>query len=510
MNAPLPPNETKRLRALRRYGVLDTPYEEAFDRITRITVRLLNVPIAIVTLVDETRQWFKSKIGVENRETSREISFCAHAILNDAVMTVPDATSDPRFSDNTWVTGEPRIRAYAGAPLKSADGFNLGTLCAFDTAPRQFSPEEQKILRDLAATIADELELRLALRQRAQQATAIDNLRSGVLATDPSQPDNPIVFSNPAFTEMTGYEYEEIVGRNCRFLQGPDTDKTVVSEIRETIAARRNFHGVLRNYRKDGTPFWNELTISPVCDDTGKLISFVGLQTDVTERLNLESLRENLTHMIVHDLRGPLTTTMGFLEVLEQRLENKLDASESRFLGLALAGATALNEMISTVLDVSRLESGEMPLKLEECDLYELATDATTAARALVGKQKLIVDQPATTVTALCDRSVISRVITNLVSNGLKFTPGDGEVRVVVEKEGAASRVSVIDSGVGIPAEYRAKIFEKFGQVEGGGRVHSTGLGLTFCKLAVEAHGGTITVESEPGRGSTFSFVLPR
>ncbi len=176
---------------------------------------------------------------------------------------------------------------------KAQDGFNLGTLCAFDIAPRQFSPEEKKILRDLAAMIADELELRLALRQRAQQTAAIDNLRSGVLAADPSQPDNPIVFSNPAFTEMTGYEYEEIVGRNCRFLQGPDTDQTVTSEIREAIAARRNFHGVLRNYRKDGMPFWNELTISPVCDNTGKLISVVGLQTDVTERLNLESPRFN-------------------------------------------------------------------------------------------------------------------------------------------------------------------------------------------------------------------------
>jgi two-component system, sensor histidine kinase and response regulator len=308
---------------------------------------------------------------------------------------------------------------------------------------------------------------------------------------------------------MTGYEFNEIVGRNCRFLQGTDTDKTVVKEIREAIAERRTSQSVLLNYRKDRTPFWNELTITPVFDDHGQLISFVGLQTDVTERLNLESLRENLTHMIIHDLRGPLTTIMGFLDLLKQRMINKLDTSGGRFLEMAQGGAAALNEMITSLLDVNRLEAGEMPLNLEECDLYELATNSTVAVRALVGKQKLTVSEPSLPVVAFCDRTVIGRVITNLVSNALKFTPGDGEVRVVVEKAESTSRVSVIDTGVGIPAEYHTKIFEKFSQVKGGSHVHSTGLGLTFCKLAVEAHGGTIGVQSDPGKGSTFSFTLP-
>jgi PAS domain S-box-containing protein len=509
MNARLLSNETERLREVRRYAVLDTPHEEAFDRITRMAARLLNVPIATVTLIDETRQWFKSAVGLENRETSRDVSFCAHAILDDAMMTVPDAQRDPRFSDNVLVTGEPHIRAYAGVPLKSSNGFNLGTLCAIDTVARTFSADEQKILQDLAAMVTDELELRLALRERAQQAAAINNLHSGVLATDPNQPDNPIVFCNPAFSAMTGYEFNEIVGRNCRFLQGPDTDKAVVKEIREAIVERRTSQSVLLNYRKDRTRFWNELTITPVFDDQGQLISLVGLQTDVTERLNLESLRENLSHMIIHDLRGPLTTIMGFLDVLKQRLTNKLGKSESRFFEMAQGSASALNEMITSLLDVNRLEAGEMPLNLEECDLYELATNSTVAVRALVGKQKLTVTEPSLPVVALCDRTVIGRVITNLVSNALKFTPGDGEVRVVVEKAESTSRVSVIDTGFGIPAEYHARIFEKFGQVKGGSHVHSTGLGLTFCKLAVEAHGGTIGVQSEPDKGSTFSFTLP-
>lgn len=142
MIPPLPPNERERLAALRRYVVLDTPPEAAFERITRLASRLLHVPISLVSLVDESRQWFKSAFGLPLRQTSREVSFCAHAILNRDVTVVADATLDRRFLDNPLVTGDPRIRSYAGAPLTTPDGFNLGTLCAIDTVPRRFTPEE--------------------------------------------------------------------------------------------------------------------------------------------------------------------------------------------------------------------------------------------------------------------------------------------------------------------------------------------------------------------------------
>src|ERR1043166_10192254 len=119
MNAPLPPNEKERLAALRRYAILDTPEEPAFDRITRLVATLLKVPMATVTLIDEQRQWFKSAYGMDARQTSREVSFCAHAILHEELMVVPDAATDQRFSNNPLVTGDPRIRFYAGVPLQS-------------------------------------------------------------------------------------------------------------------------------------------------------------------------------------------------------------------------------------------------------------------------------------------------------------------------------------------------------------------------------------------------------
>ena len=168
MSTPKPERESERLRALDQYRVLDTPPEEAFDRITRLASRAIGAPIALVSLVDEARQWFKSRVGLDAEETPREVAFCAHAICGDDVMVVPDAAGDPRFSGNPLVVDDPKIRFYAGVPLRTRNGHNLGTLCVIDRRPRELDAEETAILRDLASLVMDELELRLAGKQAVQ------------------------------------------------------------------------------------------------------------------------------------------------------------------------------------------------------------------------------------------------------------------------------------------------------------------------------------------------------
>jgi diguanylate cyclase (GGDEF)-like protein len=155
-SAPAPANESTRIAALRLLNILDTEPEERFDRLTRMAKRLFSVPIAQVTLVDSERQWFKSSFGVDDRETSRDVSFCAHAILGDDIMLVPDAFQDERFIDNPLVAGKPGIRFYAGCPLKVGNE-NLGTLCVIDDKPRSFDEEERQLLRDLAEMVEKEL-----------------------------------------------------------------------------------------------------------------------------------------------------------------------------------------------------------------------------------------------------------------------------------------------------------------------------------------------------------------
>lgn len=153
-------DEPARLAALERYEVLDTPREPSFDRITDLVRSILGVPISAVSLVDTDRQWFKSLAGLDGKQTSRDVAFCDHTIRQRAPMVITDATEDARFCDNPLVTGDPNIRSYAGIPLETPDGYNIGSLCAIDTVPRQFDAGQIAILQNLAALVVEQLELR--------------------------------------------------------------------------------------------------------------------------------------------------------------------------------------------------------------------------------------------------------------------------------------------------------------------------------------------------------------
>jgi GAF domain-containing protein len=160
MKSPIPANEKQRLKVLWQYEVLDTVPEEVFDDLTELAARICEAPIAMITLVDENRQWFKSKVGLTVNETSRDISFCGHAICESELFIVPDAMKDERFSHNPLVTSDPKIRFYVGAPLVTPDGYALGTLCVIDKVPRELRPDQKGALRVLARHVMTQLELR--------------------------------------------------------------------------------------------------------------------------------------------------------------------------------------------------------------------------------------------------------------------------------------------------------------------------------------------------------------
>lgn len=165
MQAPAKPsNEELRIETLRQFLILDTPPEERFDNLTRAAAAFFRVQIAVVSLVDVNRQWFKSACGLDAKETPRDVSFCGHAILQDDVMVVPDTLLDERFIDNPLVTGEPKIRFYAGAPLKARNGVNVGTLCLIDREAKNLSPADLDMLKDMAKVVVQELEKTPSIR----------------------------------------------------------------------------------------------------------------------------------------------------------------------------------------------------------------------------------------------------------------------------------------------------------------------------------------------------------
>jgi signal transduction histidine kinase len=226
----------------------------------------------------------------------------------------------------------------------------------------------------------------------------------------------------------------------------------------------------------------------------------------------LERARDTLTHMIVHDLRSPLTGLQGYLDLLGVAVAAGSTREVLEFAGDAHALAGQLNEMLSQVLDVSRLESGDMPLSREDTDLVELLPGAAASLGPPPNGISIVYEAASQPFVVACDRAVVRRVIANLVGNAFKFAPCRGEVRIGLEANGEVVRVTVTDNGPGVAPEHHKVIFEKFGQAPLGrtGKARSSGLGLTFCKLAVEAHGGRIGVDSRSGDGARFWIEFPR
>jgi GAF domain-containing protein len=169
MNPPIPKNEVRRLKVLWQYDVLDTVPEAVFDELTSLAALICDAPIALITLIDENRQWFKSKVGVNLNETPRDISFCAHAIVKQDLMIVPDATKDKRFRNNPLVVSPPKIRFYAGMPLITPDGHALGTLCVVDLKPRKLTEAQKSALTVLARHVMTQLEIRRHANELADQ-----------------------------------------------------------------------------------------------------------------------------------------------------------------------------------------------------------------------------------------------------------------------------------------------------------------------------------------------------
>lgn len=184
---PVPAHEAKRLKVLWQYEVLDTVPEEIFDDLTELAARICEAPIALISLVDEKRQWFKSRIGISLQETSRDVSFCAHAINQPDLFIVPDATKDERFEHNPVVVSDPKIRFYAGAPLVTPDGYALGTLCVIDKVPRQLGRDQQHALRILARHVVSQLELRRRSRELAGVRAENEKLRRELARTQGGQ-----------------------------------------------------------------------------------------------------------------------------------------------------------------------------------------------------------------------------------------------------------------------------------------------------------------------------------
>ncbi len=415
-----------------------------------------------------------------------------------------------RRQDGTRVPIEVRL-----SPLEAADGRLLVA-----------------VMRDISERRAAEHSLR---ESEERLAAAAQGAHLGLWDVDPQ--DRQVVV-NALFESQLGYapltlresdeKWSRLRGGLAAWiaLVHPD-DRERIDRLIEMFLAGgpESYRAEQRVRRGDGTYTWILSVGNSVSrDEQGRPMRVNGvhmdisgmkaLQGDLQQRLEelqrLQSLRDGLVHMIVHDLRSPLTSVMGFLDLIRSD-PSVTDLERTRFIAAAYDGGSQMAEMISSLLDINRLEAGEMPVDLQPVNICEVTADAMRSLGGLVVGRHVVHETPHGVIAAICDPALIRRVVGNLLGNALKFTPADGAITVSVTQVDGQPRVEVADTGPGIPADFIPRAFDKFSQGSEGraGKRYSTGLGLTFCKLAVEAHGGTIGVTSEVGVGSRFWFDLP-
>jgi signal transduction histidine kinase len=369
--------EEKRLAALQATELLDSLPETAFDEIVQLASMICGTPMALISLVDENRQWFKSRYGMDAAETPREFAFCAHAIQQpDQMFVVNDAHEDPRFAGNPLVTSGPNIRFYAGAPLVTPEGDALGTLCVLDRVPRRLNAAQLRALDGLKHQVQSQIELRRHAKSlRAQEAV---------------------------------------------------------------------------------------------------------IRSQLDELRRLQSLKDDLVSMIVHDLRNPLSAVLGFVDLVHDLGRRSLPAELYEYLGKAKQAGVELNERVTGLLEVRLLEHGELRIKPERVSLRELVREAASTIEAEAGRRNVPIEISGDEVTVHVDRKLVRRALENLLTNALKYTDHQTPITVstAVLQNGVA--IEVADCGLGVPDAYKSSLFEKFGSIEArrGDARRGIGLGL--------------------------------
>jgi PAS domain S-box-containing protein len=342
---------------------------------------------------------------------------------------------------------------------------------------------------------------------------AVQLTRMPMVLADPNLADCPVVYCNDAFCEMTGYARAEILGRNCRFLQGPDTDREAVRRVAEALAQRQHVHEDLYNYRKDGRGLWVALEISPVFDEDGSLRFFFGSQVDITRRREAELLQSRhiesiraLSMGVAHEFNNLMTVVTGSVV---QAMKQAVDPRQHQRLERAAWAAQRAGEQASQLLDLAQRQSTEDGA----VDLNLAVQRLKDSMLQLAGPDvRVVLDLAAVPVVAKLDAGQFERVVLALVRNAAEAMPQGGTVTVSTSARGipgdtATVQIAVSDQGSGMPPEIAARATEAFFTTKG---THTaTGLGLFLALGFAEQAGGRLAIESEPGCGTKVTLVLP-
>lgn len=504
LNHPIPSNETARLEALKSYEILDTDADERLDNLTKLASEICEVPICLISLVDETRQWFKSSVGLSVSETPRKISFCQHSIMQDELMQVENALEDERFENNILVKDNPNIRFYAGQPLIDKDGFALGTLCVIDSKPKKLSKHQERALKILSHEVIQAIE-KAKLEKERIKYNRFFNMSVDLLCI--ADVDGYFKQVNSSFSKLLGYSNEELLGQPfVNFIHPEDIDATL-KEV-EKLAQGATTLGFENRYRKkNGSYVWLEWAAHPD-SESSNLFAIARDISDIKEAYDkLELSNQNLdqfAYIVSHDLKAPLRAINGLVSFLQEDLNGKLDKNSEENFNLVKNRSERMSMMIDGILSYTKAVNGSIDkTEIETKKLIE----NTFSQLNYEGKFTLNVMSPLPTVHF--NEHQFSQIIQNIIDNSFKHHHREtGVITVNLEEREIDYLFTIEDDGPGINKNSESKIFEMFQTLQPKNGSEKGGIGLTIVKKIIEDNGGRIYCESELGKGTKITFSL--
>jgi PAS domain S-box-containing protein len=525
-----PVNSAEEVAALRRAGLLDLRAEAHLDRLTELTCRLLHVPMALVSVIDEERFYFKSSHGlpapvVEQGDLPLANVICRHLLAIRGPLIIRDTRTHPLVCELDFA--RLGVVAYLGVPLRTTDGKILGSLCAMDNRVRDWSEDDLHLLQRMADSVMAEIEVRVALRQREESDAARERSEESLRVLSDTVPGFVFIFDqdggceyvNERFVQHTGLSAEACLGRGWHAALHPEDIKAVqeawATGIRGCVMTEVEF----RMRDRDDRCRWFLSRMSP-SRRAGQGVRWFGICIDIDDRKRLEAQmqeadrrKDEFLAMLAHELRNPLAPILNAVALLQRA--GSLEPGLQQLLDVIARQVRHMSRLLDDLLDVSRFVRGKVQLRKEPLQLSAILRQAVEVSRPLIeGKgQVLEVSEPEEEVRLLGDPARLVQVFANLLNNAAKYTGEGGRIWVRVEAQKEQAVVRVKDSGIGMTGEMLSRAFDLFAQADrsldrsqGG-----LGIGLALARMLVMMHGGRIAAQSEgPGRGSEFIVWLPR
>lgn len=517
-------SELARLEALKNLNILDTLPDPRLDRITRLASKLTGAPIALISLIDENRQWFKSKQGLAVSQTERSIAFCDYAIAHDGPLIVSDARVDERFKNNPLVTGAPHIQFYAGWPLALSNGYRIGTLCVIDHMPRLLSKDQQSQLADLAAVAVSTLEL---LHDKASEQTdavantreyfrsIFDNLKDPLAVYEPIRGDDGEIADfklrscNDAAAKLRGNRKADLVGMSLRKLVPnlPEEWHQVYCRVIDTGEPAEFEH----HYKDDFYDDWFRVRASRT-KDHAMLLQLSTLTEQKQKELQLTRSRDALNSfasVVSHDLRTPLSHISGFTKILKDDLAETLSREHQEYMDHVLGGVSHMRRLIDAIQKHAKL--GEIEIHRAQVDLNVIVDQLQHRFAATLENVGGCLNR-GDLEPVDADSLLLDQMLSNLISNSIRYRSPLRPLLIDIStrRNATCTIIQVSDNGVGInPADY-ASVFDLFSRGSNTPENQDAlGIGLATCRAISKAHGGFIRLCPDTKDGAAFEIGLP-